>query len=331
MRSQNPFLISLLATFGILAGGCQPTEPTCGRGATAVFVSKNNGKGHLDYVCKCDSTAECVGGERCGWSSQYQLNVCSDIWESTAPGTKNPCDSDNGGCLSTDVCNYDAKAGISCTPPPKPTCGLTCSAGQKLVNNAGGGCFCAPTCVGVKCGTGQTCQLGLEYGTCVDNCRAPYKDCGGKCIMTTLDNDNCGACGVICGPGSACQGGTCNPIPGPMELVCHGMEFTMAQGSDDHTIGTVTRGYNIRGEQAWSISAPNPGVNTAAPNGICAVTTLSRAGTETVRPLSGSAVWVPGGTMDVPRYSRPGCNRLRWHAPGDPFAKGFAWDGYCEE
>ena len=35
--------------------------------------------------------------------------------------------------------------------------------------------------------------------------------CGGVCTDTSGDNNNCGACGVVCGSGATCQSGACVP------------------------------------------------------------------------------------------------------------------------
>jgi hypothetical protein len=42
--------------------------------------------------------------------------------------------------------------------------------------------------------------------TCAD---AGLTDCGGVCVDALSDGDNCGGCGVVCGPGSSCASGVC--------------------------------------------------------------------------------------------------------------------------
>jgi len=42
--------------------------------------------------------------------------------------------------------------------------------------------------------------------TCAD---AGLADCGGVCVDALSDGDNCGGCGVVCGPGSSCASGVC--------------------------------------------------------------------------------------------------------------------------
>ena len=42
--------------------------------------------------------------------------------------------------------------------------------------------------------------------TCAD---AGLTDCGGICVDAASDGNNCGGCGVVCGPGSSCASGVC--------------------------------------------------------------------------------------------------------------------------
>lgn len=43
-------------------------------------------------------------------------------------------------------------------------------------------------------------------------CDAGAKYCEGQCVFPLADDRNCGACGVMCGPGEACAAGTCFPL-----------------------------------------------------------------------------------------------------------------------
>ena len=63
-----------------------------------------------------------------------------------------------------------------------------------LVATLGAGLFvtgCAKPAAGPTCSSGQL-------------------ECGGTCINTQTDGQNCGACGKTCGSGSTCQNGTCS-------------------------------------------------------------------------------------------------------------------------
>ncbi len=41
------------------------------------------------------------------------------------------------------------------------------------------------------------------------NCTAAQKACGGQCKTVATDQENCGACGNVCGAGQTCQNGQC--------------------------------------------------------------------------------------------------------------------------
>ena len=40
-------------------------------------------------------------------------------------------------------------------------------------------------------------------------CPPGLRACGGVCVVTSIDPDNCGACGNVCGPDEVCRGGAC--------------------------------------------------------------------------------------------------------------------------
>jgi len=46
-----------------------------------------------------------------------------------------------------------------------------------------------------------TCICNLDYADCLDDAGEPF------CTNAQLDNDNCGACGVVCLIGESCLGG----------------------------------------------------------------------------------------------------------------------------
>jgi hypothetical protein len=70
--------------------------------------------------------------------------------------------------------------------------------------------------VSTACGTSADCGgcsggRNCEGNTCV--CPPGLTFCDGSCVDTNFDNLHCGpACGVACGPGTACSGGTCAPL-----------------------------------------------------------------------------------------------------------------------
>jgi hypothetical protein len=100
----------------------------------------------------------------------------------------------------------DSADAATCTPPgPRNFCNfdVECCSGSLCRNGA---CSCP---AGKKiCGSGcidesQTC--GPSY------CPAGFKVCGGICKDTSRDPQNCGSCGIVCGPTKTCSNGRCCP------------------------------------------------------------------------------------------------------------------------
>ena len=58
-----------------------------------------------------------------------------------------------------------------------------------------------------QCPENQACQAG----TCSPraNCGGGRLACGDRCVDASMDKDNCGRCGNVCGPTLSCQGGEC--------------------------------------------------------------------------------------------------------------------------
>jgi alpha-tubulin suppressor-like RCC1 family protein len=73
---------------------------------------------------------------------------------------------------------------------------------------------------------------GGPNGTC--SCAAPGDSvCGNTCINTSIDNNNCGACGKVCASGLTCQGGQCLCPAGKTD--CNGT--CVDTSSDDSNCG----------------------------------------------------------------------------------------------
>jgi hypothetical protein len=79
------------------------------------------------------------------------------------------------------------------------------------------------------CTGGQTCVSGA--------CACPiYQSfCGGQCIPTSNDANNCGGCGIACTGGTACSGGVCSSTCLPGLTACNGACVDL--GSDDGNCG----------------------------------------------------------------------------------------------
>jgi hypothetical protein len=91
--------------------------------------------------------------------------------------------------------------------------------------NVSGTCFCGADLTGADFrGTGVTAgQLGcaakvacntiLPNGKPAVQCPAGETCCDGECVETGSDPDNCGGCGVFCGPCQFCNFGECEDLP----------------------------------------------------------------------------------------------------------------------
>jgi hypothetical protein len=138
----------------------------------------------------------------------------------------------NGACAITELCSASSCVG-SC-PTGATACAGGCTDTKSDPVNCGG---CGKRCLGGRaCGAGQcACPPGTTEcgGQCVDlkadpaNCGSCKKACGlGSCVggscqctsgtlscggLCVAQNDeNCGGCGIKCGPGTSCQG---DPYP----------------------------------------------------------------------------------------------------------------------
>lgn len=110
-----------------------------------------------------------------------------------------------------------AEAKIVCCPPDRwaehdGVARFCCPPGEKALKRSGnvvgpsGRLNCCPEgqfCRGPGGKNNQCCQPDKINGVPVATC------CNGKCLSTIDDEQNCGRCGKVCPPGSACSGGQC--------------------------------------------------------------------------------------------------------------------------
>ncbi len=94
-----------------------------------------------------------------------------------------------------------------------PVCSTNeCSAGLACVGGlCARSCATDPDCLSMhssaRCGVGGRCVIsGLILGPTCDGGTA----CGARCVDTTSDDSNCGACGNVCGVDQRCAGGRCS-------------------------------------------------------------------------------------------------------------------------
>jgi len=123
----------------------------------------------------------------------------------------------DGACLDADASTVNCGGcGIVCAP------GESCAAGTCVAPGCGvAGCprdqFCNEDPPGVfscRCGANPGCGPGLNClgGYCLcdtTECGATSACCNRLCVDVLDDQSNCGGCGVVCPPGTACAEGTC--------------------------------------------------------------------------------------------------------------------------
>jgi hypothetical protein len=90
----------------------------------------------------------------------------------------------------------------------------TLSVKPTVVGSCGGGTTCGGACVDTSTDPNNCGACGNVCGagtTCAGGqCTcASGTQCGGTCVDTSTDGNNCGACGNVCASGTSCVNGTC--------------------------------------------------------------------------------------------------------------------------
>ncbi|HEY1551361.1 MAG TPA: hypothetical protein VGG28_26210, partial [Kofleriaceae bacterium] len=99
-------------------------------------------------------------------------------------------------------------------------------------------------------------------------CSTPLTDCGGVCVDTTSDADNCGACGLTCATGF-CQASACvGEIAGHVVAIGHDYQTTDAAMNRvlGDAVGLVTGQFTRIGY--WRGSSSLEGAQAAASSGL---------------------------------------------------------------
>jgi len=156
------------------------------------------------WACRCDGGPRCTGGNTCCPGDGGCVNLNDD--ENNCGGcgiTCGPGETCNGG---TCQCN----GGAECTGA-QVCCG---AAGCVNPNNDEGHCGgCDVMCGGDETCTSRVCSCGDDDGAAGMGaaCAAGETCCEGTgdCVDTDDDRNNCGGCGISCGPMEDCVGGRC--------------------------------------------------------------------------------------------------------------------------
>lgn len=207
------------------ASDCPAPLEVCGDGCTNTMVDSR-------HCGDCDT--ECAAGEVCNGEGACVLSCQEGLVE---------CD---GTCVDPDTDRAHCGAGPDCSTDPGNEClaGEICDgAGACALSCQEGLLDCDGTCTNTAidpdhcsdCDTSCPDQPG-SAPVCVSSvcdfvCDVGLRDCDGVasngCESDLLtDESNCGACGVACAPGVACEDGAC-----PMGLDFDGVDDTLASAS----------------------------------------------------------------------------------------------------
>ncbi len=181
------------------AGGADVFYPTTGSFGIGCAADWSTTRPAPCGPCTADCTGRTCGSDGCGGS----CGTCTGGQSCNASGACVCSGTLCGGvCIDTDT-----------DPANCGGCGVTCAAGEFC---AAGVCRCSPDCSGRTCGDdgcGGSCgscpseRMCNASGACV--CTSGT-DCGGACVDTMTDPNNCGSCGTRCrGSTRFCVGGTC--------------------------------------------------------------------------------------------------------------------------
>ena len=171
-----------------------------------------------------------------GGTCAARETACGDGRDEDCDGKTDCADTDCGGfgcndgdpCTSGEVCSGGAcmrGTAITCNTPPS-----TCQSPTGACTADAGRCVYAPLADGTVCGAGQAARC-----------------CTGNCINTTINNNNCGGCGLACATGQTCQ---------PIE------QSSCSVGEPNNTSGRC----------GCSAGSPCPNGQTCQLNGRCAPT-----------------------------------------------------------
>ncbi len=189
---------------GDACGACDtPPDPchlpagTCEGGACVYPFAPSGTDCTTDDPCihaaQCDGAGECVVVDE---------TVCND-----PPG---PCHAVPGTCLGPGRCSYALHpSGHPCEDGDDCSLGDACD--DAGVCQPGPECATANPCAVGNCGVTRQCSFFPKTDGTSCGPQAVIVCCSGECVNLELDDDNCGGCGVACGPGQSCS--TIEPTP----------------------------------------------------------------------------------------------------------------------
>jgi RHS repeat-associated protein len=190
---------------------------TGGGFATSLTTADFNADGIADIVATHGAAVNVYLGKRDG-----TLRTAANFPIGISPGSVSVADFNRDGkpdILTGESYNVGPSVALSsmpdscfgCTNPVVPDgarCndGNVCTTGDTCRNHA---CTGSNLPDGNSCSTRSNAGGTCSAGTCRDACSAGFADCGGVCTGIVSDNQNCGGCGIACGPRTTCAGGKC--------------------------------------------------------------------------------------------------------------------------
>jgi hypothetical protein len=163
----------------------------------------DNCDGHVDETIAFGMDANNCG--KCGnvcQSGMCQAGICVSPLADMAVG---PADGGTSGCPGGFV-----MCASGCSPLVNDNnncgaCGMVCGAGTFCTMSA-----CMPTGGGADMGMGS-----VDGGA---GCPMGFAMCASGCSRLVNDNNNCGACGKVCGAGTSCTMSMCMPMGGGSDM-----------------------------------------------------------------------------------------------------------------
>ena len=280
-------------------GGCPAATPTLCSGSCVDPTSSVSNCGACGKACTTSighGLPVCSAGE-CTWACNSGYTACNGACVDEQTDANN-C----GGCGAGHTClaGTTCQAGTCACPAGTHDCSGTCESNTGL-NSCGAKCDspCPGPANGGAYGT-ATC----DGTTCGLACNEPYTLCGTACVDERSDSNNCGGCGIECGPGITCSTGVCfgcgtgTPIT---DGATDGFGSAISNNAGTAVIGTTNAWGGLGGVaytalesgSTWSVAELLP--TNGAPNGSAYGTTVALDGTTAMvggAPSGTPTIWV---------------------------------------
>jgi hypothetical protein len=248
----------------------------------------------IDGECVCGNEPECSGGETCCRGEGGNPTRCADL------------DHDTLNC---------GECGRMCLLPINPCLAVVCQNGEcvEIANEDGSACAVGGE-EGICCTSGgeSTCIVGA--GCCTDSqCTATEACCEGQCIDVQDNNQNCGACGVVCEfPQNPCRGVECVNGDCQEENLPDGTDCEVFENS-----GVCCAGSCVVGADCCSDAQCGPGNSCCSGQCLNTSTNFDRCGSCTNVCPEGRATACVGGSCVC--NSSPACAANEFCCPDGCF------------